>query len=132
VYLGPAVNRASPNHFRAYERRPVRLAVALGGARSGERAATVVDISLAGAGLEVEELLAPGERITLAFQTPTLWDPLVITAVVTWSAPPRPREPGSFGVGRQRPMARAGVAFDYPAPDIIFAMFEMLATLDYE
>jgi hypothetical protein len=35
-------------------------------------------------------------------------------------------------VGHQRPIARAGVAFDYPAPDIVFAMFEMLATLDYE
>jgi hypothetical protein len=126
------VNRASPNHFRAHERRPVRLAVGLGGARSGERAATVIDISLAGAGLEIEEMLVPGERVTLAFQTPTLWDPLVLTAVVTWSAPPRPREAGSFAVGRNRPMARAGVAFDYPAPDIVFAMFEMLATLDYE
>jgi hypothetical protein len=110
----------------------VRLPVALGSARSGERSATVVDISLAGAGLETDEMLAPGERITLAFQTPTLWDPLVLTAVVTWSAPPRPREGGSFAVGRNRPMARSGVAFDYPSPDIVFAMFEMLTTLDYE
>lgn len=77
-------------------------------------------------------MLAPGERITLAFQTPTLWDPLVLTAVVTWSAPPRPREAGAFSVGRHRPLARAGVAFDYPGPDIVFAMFEMLTTLDYE
>jgi hypothetical protein len=111
----------------------VRLAAGLGSARSGERSATVIDISLAGAGLETEEMLVPGERVTLAFQTPTLWDPLVLTAVVTWSAPPRPREAGSpLPVGRHRPMARAGVAFDYPAPDIVFAMFEMLATLDYE
>jgi hypothetical protein len=127
------VNRASPNHFRAHERRPVRLTVGLGSARSGERSATVVDVSLAGAGLETEEMLLPGERITLAFQTPTLWDPLVITAVVTWSAPPRAREAASpLPVGRHRPMARAGVAFDYPAPDIVYAMFEMLTTLDYE
>jgi hypothetical protein len=129
------VNRASPTHFRAHERRPVRLSVALGSARSGERSATVVDISLAGAGLETEEMLAPGERITLAFQTPTLWDPLVLTAVVTWSAPPRPRDGASLGVGtvgRHRPMARSGVCFDYPSPDIVFATFEMLTTLDYE
>lgn len=109
----------------------MRLAVGLGGARSGERAATCIDISLAGAGVETEEMLVPGERVTLSFQTPTLWDPLVLTAVVTWSAPAKPRE-GSFSVGRHRPLARAGVAFDYPAPDIVFAMFEMLATLDYE
>ena len=90
-----------------------------------------MDISLAGAGLETEDMLVPGERLTLSFQTPTLWDPLVLTAVVTWSAPPRARE-GSFSVGRHRPVARAGVCFDYPAPDIVFAMFEMLTTLDYE
>jgi hypothetical protein len=29
-------------------------------------------------------------------------------------------------------VARSGVAFDYPAPDIVLAMFEMLTTLDYE
>ena len=110
----------------------MRLAVGLGGARSGERAATVLDISLAGAGLELEEMLVPGERITLSFQTPTLWDPLVLTAVVTWSAPAKARDAGAFSVGRHRPLARAGVCFDYPAPDIVFAMFEMLATLDYE
>ena len=92
----------------------------------------VIDISLAGAGIETEEMLVPGERVTLSFQTPTLWDPLVLTAVVAWSAPPRPREGASFAVGRHRPVARAGVAFDYPAPDIVFAMFEMLTTLDYE
>ena len=93
-----------------------------------------MDVSLAGAGLETEEMLMPGERITLAFQTPTLWDPLVLSAIVTWSAPPRLREPGSAqpAVGRHRPVARSGVAFDYPAPDIVFAMFEMLTTLDYE
>lgn len=130
--LGPSVNRASPTHFRAHERRLVRLAVGLGSARSGERSATVVDISLAGAGLETEEMLVPGERITLSFQTPTLWDPLVVTAAVTWSSPPRPREGASFAAGRHRALARAGVSFDYPAPDIVFAMFEMLTTLDYE
>lgn len=94
-----------------------------------------MDVSLAGAGLETEDMLVPGERVTLAFQTPTLWDPLVLNAVVTWSAPPRLRDPGSaptLGIGRNRPVARSGVAFDYPSPDIVFAMYEMLTTLDYE
>lgn len=111
----------------------MRLAVGLSSPRTGERPATVIDISLAGAGVETDELLMPGERVTVAFQTPTLWDPLVLSAVVTWSAPPRPRDPAAgLPIGRNRPVARAGVVFDYPAPDIVLAMFEMLTTLDYE
>jgi hypothetical protein len=107
--------------------------VALTSPRLGERAATVVDISLGGAGLEIDELFIPAERVTIAFQTPTLWDPLVLSAVIAWSAPAHQREPGaSLPLGRHRPFARAGVHFDYPSPDVVFAMYEMLTTLDYE
>lgn len=110
----------------------MRLAVGLVDPRSGgERPATVIDISLAGAGLETEEALLPGERVAISFATPTLWDPLVLHAVVAWSHAPKPREP-AFSVGRSRLVARAGITFDYPAPDVVLAMFEMLSTLDYE
>ncbi len=91
----------------------------------------VIDISLAGAGLETDEPLVPGERVVVSFATPTLWDPLVLGGVVAWSHAPKPREPG-FSLGRSRMVARAGIAFDYPAPDLVLAMFEMLATLGYE
>jgi hypothetical protein len=110
----------------------VRLPVGLVATRSGggDRQAVVVDISLAGAGLETEDALIPGERVTVSFTAPTLWDPLVLGAVVAWSVPPQPR-PG-FPIGRNRPVARAGIAFDYAAPEVVLAMFEMLTTLGYE
>lgn len=91
----------------------------------------VVDLSLAGAGLETEEPLSEGDRLTMTMSTPTMWDPLVIEAVVTWARPPQAsHEVDAFG--RSRAVARAGVVFDYPAPSVVLAMFEMLATLGYE
>ena len=122
-------------HFRAHERRAVRLPVGLlgrlGGERGAERIAVVVDVSIAGAGLETEVPLAPGEHLDVSFATPTLWDPLIVPAVVAWAAPPRPTATYD-ALGRPRVVARAGLRFDYPNPDAALAMFEMLATLDYE
>ena len=110
----------------------MRLSVELLGLRSGvERQAVVTDLSLAGAGLETDEPLLPGERISVTLTTPTMWDPLVIEAVVAWAHPPRPSTEID-AIGRSRTVARAGIVFDYPAPATILAMFEMLATLGYE
>lgn len=95
------------------------------------RQATVVDLSLAGAGLETEEALMAGDRLTITMATPTMWDPLVIEGVVTWAHPPRASlDLDSFG--RSRAVARAGAVFDYPTPAMVLAMFEMIATLGYE
>ena len=122
-------------HFRAHERREVRLAVqlvSLVGQRSGiERQALVVDLSLAGAGLETDEPLVPGERLSLTMATPTMWDPLVIDAVVAWAHPPRVTA-AVDAIGRSKTVARAGVAFDYPNPSLVLSLFEMLATLGFE
>ncbi len=102
------------------------------GQRSGtERQAVVVDLSLAGAGLETEEPLVPGERLSVTLSTPTMWDPLVIEAVVAW-AHPRNASLEVDALGRSRSVARAGIVFDHPAPRTVLAMFEMLATLGYE
>jgi hypothetical protein len=123
------------SHFRAHERREVRLAVqlvALAGQRAGvERPAVVVDLSLAGAGLETDEPLAPGERFSLTLSTPTMWDPLVIDAVVAWAHPPRASTEVD-SIGRSRTVARAGIAFDYPNAAPVLSLFEMLATLGFE
>ncbi|MDB5215407.1 MAG: hypothetical protein JWO86_3334 [Myxococcaceae bacterium] len=122
-------------HFRAHERREVRLAVilvGLVGQRSGvERQAVVVDLSLAGAGLETDEPLVPGERLTVTLSTPTMWDPLVIDAVVAWAHPPRASTEVD-SIGRSRTVARAGVVFDYPNASLVLSLFEMLATLGFE
>ncbi len=119
-------------HFRAYERRSARVGVVLSGERSGaELQAIVIDISLAGAGIETEEALVPGERVALSFATPTLWDPLVVYAMVAWSHPPQTtNQVDTFG--RLRMISRAGVAFDYPSPSAVLAVFEMIASVGFE
>lgn len=100
--------------------------------RSGaERSAVVVDVSLAGAGVETEEPLVPGERLSIAFATPTMWDPLVLFGVVAWAHPARQGD-ATDALGRPRATARAGVAFEYPTPDEVLAMFEMLSAIAYE
>jgi PilZ domain-containing protein len=91
----------------------------------------VLDISLAGAGVETDEPLVPGERFSVAFATPTLWDPLVLSAIVAWSHPPRLKAE-TDALGRRRSSARAGLAFDYTTPDTVLSMFEMLAALGFE
>lgn len=96
-----------------------------------ERSGTVIDIHLAGAGLETDEPLVAGDRISVAFATPTLWDPLVLTAVVAWAHPPRATNEVD-ALGRPRMSARAGLAFDYPTPDATLAMFEMLVAIGFE
>ena len=110
----------------------MRLSVSIVGQRSGsERHALVVDLSIAGGGVETEEPLVPGEQLAVTFATPTMWDPLVVAARVAWAHPPRPsRELDTFG--RPRNVARAGIVFEYPSPEVVQAMFEMLATLGYE
>jgi len=121
-----------PRHFRAHERREVRLTVEVAGQRSGiQRQAVVVDLSLAGAGIETDEPFFPGDRISVTLATPTMWDPLVLDAVVAWAHPPRPAR-AVDALGRSRTVSRAGIVFDYPAPASVLAMFEMLATLGYE
>jgi hypothetical protein len=96
-----------------------------------ERSGTVIDIHIAGAGVETDEPLQAGERVTVAFATPTLWDPLVLTAVVAWAHPLKPTSELDV-LGRPRSIARAGLSFDYPTPDATLAMFEMLLAIGFE
>ncbi len=91
----------------------------------------MIDLSLAGAGIETDEPLLPGERLSVTLSTPTTWDPLVIEAVVAWAHPPRPSTEID-ALGRSRTVARAGIAFDYLTPASVLAMFEVLTTLGYE
>lgn len=126
ILPGPMPTRSLPpgpreGHFRAHARRAVRLEVVLQlGRTASRRRAAVVDISLAGAGLELDEALVPGERLAVEVQTPTLWDPLVIPAVVAWTR--------LTGAAR----ARAGVRFDHEGPASVFATWEMLDALVYD
>lgn len=120
---------ARVGHFRACDRRAVRLAVEVTCARwAAERPALIVDLGLGGARLETDDPLVTGDRISLAIATPATWDPLVVEAVVAWTAPAE-HEPAT---AHDRPGAgtQAGVAFQYASPISVLTMAKTLATLD--
>jgi len=121
-----------PDHFRAHGRRPVRLGVTLRNERAPwERTATVHDLNIAGAGVETDEPLVAGDRVTVAFMTPTRWDPLVVQAIVAWAAPVRPKQEYDV-LGRQKQSARSGLTFDYESPESTYAMYEMLEAINFD
>jgi hypothetical protein len=108
--------------FRAHARRPVRLRATIAHPRAGwERDADVFDIGLGGACVSAAEPLTPGERVSVAFVAPSLWDPLMIPARVAWYRPGHGVEP-----------ARAGVSFDHVGRQSVMALFELVGTLVYE
>jgi hypothetical protein len=81
-----------------------------------QRYGTVENLGLGGACLGVDEPLAVGDAITVSFTAPTLWDPLQVHARVVWVGP--------AGGGR-----RAGVAFDRPTADAVFALYELIVAV---
>jgi hypothetical protein len=84
-----------------------------------QREAEVVNIALSGACIALNEPLTPGDRVTISFVAPTLWDPLAIPARIVW-----------VGRGTRLDAARAGAVFEPKAPSDIFALFEMISALD--
>jgi hypothetical protein len=84
-----------------------------------QRHGAVENLALGGACIVVDEPLAGGDKVTVSFTAPTLWDPLQLRARVVWSA--------AATSGR-----RAGVAFEHPTADAIFALYELIVTLGYE
>jgi hypothetical protein len=86
-----------------------------------ERDADVFDIGLGGACVSASEPVAPGDRVSIAFVAPTLWDPLLIPARVAWYREPTGLDP-----------ARAGVAFDHTSAASVLALFELVGSLAYD
>jgi PilZ domain len=108
--------------FRAHARRKVRLRVVVWHPRAGwQREADVRDLGIGGACLMLKDPLSVGDRVTVSFVAPTLWDPLAIQGRVAWVGPPTFVE-----------LSRAGVAFDARDPSALFALFELMGTLDYD
>lgn len=91
----------------------------------------MLDIHIAGAGIETDEPLVPGERVSIAFSTPTRWDPLVVSGIVAWAHPTRAKQEVDV-LGRPKQAARSGIAFDYESPDATYAMYEMLEAINFE
>lgn len=98
-----------------------RLAMDADGSAPPALAGTVIDASLAGAGIETEIALEEGESIRISFATPTMWDPLVVSGVVRWT-----RDDRTTGFRRT---LRSGVAFTFERGADVLAVFEMLDAL---
>jgi hypothetical protein len=78
----------------------------------------------------VNEAVSVGDKVTLSFAAPTLWDPLVLRARVAWVAQGGPR--GAPAAAQPSASWAVGVAFDHTATDAVFALYELIVTLGYE
>jgi len=107
----PPISSGPPKQrFRAHARQPVRLAAVLVHPERGwQRDVIVFDLGLGGACVESSEVLSVGDRVQVTFVTPDRWDPLNLQARVAW-----------------RSSARAGLAFEYPSPEVTWGIFELL------
>jgi Tfp pilus assembly protein PilZ len=107
-------------HFRAFARRAVSLPASLTAGPSAPAAARLVNLGLGGATIETAGTLSIGAPVTLEVAAPNLWDPLVVPAIVAWTA-----EQGAGGT-------RAGLAFRHPSRTALPALVELLAAQRYE
>jgi hypothetical protein len=78
------------------------------------------DLSIAGAAIEVNELLEPGSLVTLELLAPTRWDPIAIKSSVRW-----------VRAATARQTARMGLSFIFNNHEPLFALFEVLGAHAY-
>lgn len=108
-------------HFRSTARHAIDLPVTIRDAADTlAREARLLDLSIAGARVAVAGRIQQGGQVVLEIKTPTLWDPLVLDAVVAWS---RTLEP---------PAWEAGLKFVHRSPSSASALFELLGTQGFE
>lgn len=106
-------------HFRAYGRRRVDLSASLRRpSRDRDEPIRIVDLSLAGACIEVGQPLAPGTRVRMEIIAPTLWDPVIVGCRTVWSGAPS--------------TLRSGLSFEHSESALVFALFELLEAHAYE
>jgi hypothetical protein len=78
--------------------------------------ARVVDLGLEGACVELTVPVEAGDPVVITVDLPGLWDPLVLEAIVAWTA-----LSGSNG------QARAGVRFSSPNGQALLLIAELVA-----
>jgi hypothetical protein len=109
-----------PAHFRVHARRAIRLRASVVLPRAGwQREAQVLNLGMGGACIVLKEELAPGDRVTISFLAPTLWDPLAFPARIAWTMMPEPTS------------VRAGLAFEPSDASTVYALFELLTTMSF-
>ncbi|HEX6277034.1 MAG TPA: PilZ domain-containing protein [Polyangiaceae bacterium] len=91
-------------HFRLRGRKNLRLIARISAREGGIALDTrLIDLSLEGACLELPAPVEVGDAVSLTLDLPGRWDPLVLDAVVAWTAPEDEEHD-----------ARAGVRFSTP------------------
>lgn len=91
-------------HARVASRAELTLRVAFHAGDGLEHNGTTRDLSVRGASVETPRPPAEGATVALRIESPTAWDPIVVSGVVQWSAlAPRVGErgeatPAGFGV----------------------------------
>jgi hypothetical protein len=111
----------SSDHYRALARRPVSLpAVVTSEDDLWELSATVVDLGLGGARLEVQGELGLGSPVRLTVVSPNLWDPLVLHGQVAWTNEPDSSPPV------------AGIRFAHASGATLRALVDLIASHGFE
>jgi PilZ domain len=106
-------------HFRAYGRRRVDLSASLRRpTHNGDEPIRILDLSLAGACIEVDQPLSPGTRVRMEITAPSLWDPVVVRCRAVWSGAPS--------------TSRSGLSFEHSDSALVFALFELLEAHAYQ
>jgi hypothetical protein len=110
------------DHFRAHGRRGVTLAATIRDEVADEPRATVKNVGLGGACVELPidsaaegALLRLDHAVTLEVVAPTLWDPLVLRGRIAWLRRSTADKP-----------ARVGLRFEHREEGSLFALFQLL------
>ena len=107
---------AAIGHFRLRARRRVSLPARISVRESGIALdARLVNVGLEGALVEVIVPVEAGDPVLLTVDLPGLWDPLVLEAVVAWTAP-----------ADEERRARAGVRFSAPSGHSLLLLAELV------
>ena len=122
VASAPVMGSQEEPHFRAEARRVVALAAVVRDESSRfVWRARVRDLGLGGAGLELAEAAAAGQRVVLEIAVPTRWDPLVVRGVIAWVRQGEGREPW-----------RAGVRFAFDDTSAAWTLWDVLGAEAYD
>ena len=112
---------ASQERFRAYARRRVDAPVSVRTAEDhSDRPASLVDLGLGGACIELGDALVLGLSLTVEIRTPMLWDPLRLHGQVAWAH-----------WNEDAGIARVGVRFDHDNSTSLYSLFELLCSQDF-
>ena len=107
---------AALGHFRLRARRSVTLPARVSARQSAIALdGRLVDLGLEGACVETAVPVETGDRVELTVDLPGLWDPLVLDAVVAWTAPATAER-----------QARAGVRFSSPSGQSLLLIADLV------